>query len=181
MMIGNQLQYYVPLDDTHTWSVTYKTHRAPAGVDLPPQSAVPVFEYPLPGVDVNGRPTTDAKAWEGLNVNAGQDRMMLYARGEIADRTRENLGTGSKGIVLLRELLEESMRQVERGEDPIGVIRDVVAAERISLYDEPEGGRVAARRAGTNGTIPGSRADAFDPVLREILERLAARESVPVA
>ena len=174
MMIGNQIQYYVPIDDTHTWSVTYKTHRPPPGLDLPPQDAVSVFEYPLPGLSADGSPTAALAAWEGLDVNSGQDRMMLYARGEIADRTRENLGTGSKGIVLLRELLEENMQKVGRGEDPVGVTRDPAADQRFALYDEPDSGRAAGRRAGTNGTIPGSRADNFDPVLREILERLAA-------
>jgi 5,5'-dehydrodivanillate O-demethylase oxygenase subunit len=172
VMIGNQIVWYVPVDDTHTWSVTYKTHHLPPGVDLPDQHTVPVFEYPLPGLDAAGRPTSDVSTWEGLDVNAGQDRMMLYARGAIADRTREELGTGSKGIVLLRELLEENMQRVERGEDPIGLIRDPDRNHRLRLYAEPESGNTAARRAGVVGTIPGSRADTFDPVLRAIRERM---------
>ena len=173
IVIGNQIVWYVPIDDTHTWAVTYKTHHLPPGVDLPEQGTVPVFEYPLPGLDAAGRPTSGLSTWSGLDVNAGQDRMMLYSRGTIADRTREELGTGSKGIVLLRDVLEENMQRVERGEDPIGVIRDPAHNERLRLYAEPVDGTTASRRATANGTIPGSRADSFDPVLREIRERMA--------
>ena len=54
----------------------------------------------------------------------GQDMMAWVTQGEISDRTTERLGSSDKGIILYRNLLLEQIEKVERGEDPIGVIRD---------------------------------------------------------
>src|SRR5437867_5286970 len=50
--VHDQIQYFVPLDDTHTWSITYRRHRIPEGT--PEQERVPVYELPLPGIDGRG-------------------------------------------------------------------------------------------------------------------------------
>jgi 5,5'-dehydrodivanillate O-demethylase len=54
----------------------------------------------------------------------GQDMMAWVTQGEISDRTTERLGSSDKGIILYRNLLLEQIEKVERGEDPMGVIRD---------------------------------------------------------
>ena len=155
--VHDQIQYFVPLDDTHTWSLTYRRHRVPEGA--PEQERVPMYELPLPSIDERGHPT-----WEGLATNQGQDRFVLYARGAIADRTKEHLGTGSKGIVMFRELLEENMQRVERGADPMGTIRDpaINSPLRISNAVEEPGKRL-------------SRPDPYDPVQAELRALAAAR------
>jgi len=155
--VHDQIQYYVPIDDTHTWSLTYRRHRIPEGA--PEQRRVPIYELPLPGVDEHGHPT-----WPLLETSQGQDRYVLYARGAIADRTRENLGTGSKGIVMFRELLEENIQRVQRGEDPMGTIRDPAANERLKLSADRDG---EGRRL--------SRPDPFDPVQAELRALVGAR------
>lgn len=169
IQMGNQIQYWVPIDDTHTWSVTYKTHRLPDAIEAPSQQSVPVFDYPS-GLDERGHP-----AWEELDLNAGHDRLMLHARGPIADRTHEELGTGSKGIILLRELLEANISKVERGEDPMGVIRDQARNQCIRLVGEPQGGRGARAGGLIDGQLFGSRIDRYDPVLAELRELARAR------
>jgi 5,5'-dehydrodivanillate O-demethylase len=174
LMVSNQLQYWMPIDDTHTWSVTYKAHYLPPEAEMPAQDTVPVFEYPQPGLDERGRPT-----WSLLDVNADQDRMLLVIRGEIADRTREELGTGSKGIVLLREILEEQMQRVERGDDPIGLIRDPARNEHLRLDGRAEAVAANGHRVRGDGAIPRSRADAYDPVLRAIRARIAEKAGTP--
>ena len=45
-------------------------------------------------------------------------------QGPISDRTQEHLATSDKGIVLYRRMLVEQMERVERGEEPMAVIRD---------------------------------------------------------
>jgi 5,5'-dehydrodivanillate O-demethylase len=55
---------------------------------------------------------------------SGQDMMVWVTQGPISDRTTERLGTSDQGVILYRNLLEENVRKVERGEDPMGVIRD---------------------------------------------------------
>jgi 5,5'-dehydrodivanillate O-demethylase len=54
----------------------------------------------------------------------GQDMMAWVTQGPIADRTNERLATTDSGVILLRKLLEEQIERVERGEDPIAVVRD---------------------------------------------------------
>jgi 5,5'-dehydrodivanillate O-demethylase len=45
-------------------------------------------------------------------------------QGDIADRTGENLGRSDKGIILFRRMLDENIRIVEDGGDPVCVFRD---------------------------------------------------------
>jgi 5,5'-dehydrodivanillate O-demethylase len=53
-----------------------------------------------------------------------QDRIAQESQGRIADRSRETLGTSDRGIVMFRRNLEESIRAVQEGRDPVGVVRD---------------------------------------------------------
>ena len=161
MQIRTQIQYFVPIDDTHTWALTYRIHRVPKELGIPEQQRVPIYELPLPGIDEQGHPT-----WSLLDNNQGQDRLVLYARGGIADRTQENLGTGSKGIVLLRELLEENIQRVQRGEDPIGTVRDPAVNERL-LRSGDDGADGDGRRL--------SRPDPYDPAEAELRALIAAK------
>ena len=43
----------------------------------------------------------------------------------------ENLGTSDTGIAMLRHMLREQIQRVERGLDPINVVRDEGANRRI--------------------------------------------------
>jgi 5,5'-dehydrodivanillate O-demethylase len=68
--------------------------------------------------------------------------MAWVTQGEISDRTTERLGTSDQGVILYRNILEESIRKVERGEDPMAVVRDpaqnepmiVIPRERSGYY-----------------------------------------------
>jgi 5,5'-dehydrodivanillate O-demethylase len=42
----------------------------------------------------------------------------------LQDRTNEHLATSDSGVILFRKVLEEQLQRVERGEDPIAVVRD---------------------------------------------------------
>lgn len=57
----------------------------------------------------------------------------MEQQGPISDRTREHLVASDVGIVRMRRMLREAMDAVERGEDPIGVIRD--PAKQVVHYD----------------------------------------------
>lgn len=61
--------------------------------------------------------------WWGIDLS-DQDRMAIEQQGVIADRTREHLVSSDVGIVRMRRMLREGVEAVERGEDPIGIIRD---------------------------------------------------------
>ncbi len=119
------LQIRVPVDDTHTLHYWYRTEtRAPGA---PPQTSIPISEVPY--IHKNGRLVVET-------IN-GQDMMAWVTQGEVSDRTTERLGTSDKGVILFRNLLLEQMDKVERGEDPMGVIRDPAKNEPyVSLARE---------------------------------------------
>jgi 5,5'-dehydrodivanillate O-demethylase oxygenase subunit len=50
--------------------------------------------------------------------------MVMFTQGEIADRALENLGESDRGVVLYRRVLLEQLDKIERGEEPLGVVRD---------------------------------------------------------
>ena len=50
--------------------------------------------------------------------------MVMYTQGDISDRSTENLGQSDRGVALYRRCLHEQLERIERGEDPMGVVRD---------------------------------------------------------
>jgi 5,5'-dehydrodivanillate O-demethylase len=63
------------------------------------------------------------KDWWGIDV-PDQDRMAIEQQGVLADRTHERLGASDGGIILLRQMLRESLEAVAKGNDPPCVIRE---------------------------------------------------------
>jgi 5,5'-dehydrodivanillate O-demethylase len=53
-----------------------------------------------------------------------QDEMTWIGQGAISDRTVEHLATSDKGVILYHNTLLENVAKVERGEEPMAVIRD---------------------------------------------------------
>jgi len=58
-----------------------------------------------------------------------QDELAWIEQGAITDRTTEHLASSDKGIVLYHKLLLENIDKVERGEEPMAVIRDLEVNE----------------------------------------------------
>jgi 5,5'-dehydrodivanillate O-demethylase len=109
-----EFQFRTPIDDTHTLIFWYWTRSRPAGMGPQDPHDIRVCENPYK--EENGALIVDT-----LN---GQDMMAWVTQGPIADRTNERLATTDSGVILLRKLLEEQIERVERGEDPIAVVRD---------------------------------------------------------
>jgi 5,5'-dehydrodivanillate O-demethylase oxygenase subunit len=115
-------QVRVPVDDTNTLHYWYNAVlREPAE---PEQTEIPVWENPYK--HENGRLTVET-------VN-GQDMMAWLTQGPISDRTTERLGTSDKGVILYRSVLLEQIEKVQRGEDPLAVIRD---PQRNTIIEVP--------------------------------------------
>jgi len=112
---GEQFAYQirVPVDDTHTNHIVYFGRPRKDGEELPEvtptRRSVPAYNA-LGLVDAPGIGPQDHMAW--------------IAQGPISDRTREHLATSDKGVILYHNLLLEEIAKVERGEDPLAVIRD---------------------------------------------------------
>jgi 5,5'-dehydrodivanillate O-demethylase len=109
--------FRVPVDDTRTMLYVYGSR--PAKSDQPfdtnaSSTGVPTRRTSL--FDADGRIVVD-------NI-PNQDEMAWVEQGPISDRTQEHLVSSDKGVVLYHNLLLEQIELVERGVDPMGVVRD---------------------------------------------------------
>jgi 5,5'-dehydrodivanillate O-demethylase len=106
-------QIRVPMDDTTTLHVIYSSRAASPDEPLPPSLQV---ERLVLNRDERGLvlPLSPIE----------QDEMAWTGQGALSNRTAEHLGTSDAGVLLLRNLLLDNITRVERGEDPMGVIRD---------------------------------------------------------
>ena len=128
----HNLQIRVPVDDTHTQ--VFRVNFVPSDVEKsPPEAQVP-FRYSQLKKGVRDY---------DLGMVSAQDSMAWETQGTITDRTQERLGAGDEGIISLRKLLKEQIEVVQKGLDPIGIVRDPernriielnVINERIGLY-----------------------------------------------
>jgi 5,5'-dehydrodivanillate O-demethylase len=106
-----ELQFRVPMDDTNTALYWYQAKELEPGELLPAE--IPVVGNPWRTDDGKYRP-------ESIQ---GQDMMMFVSMGDV-DFRNEHLGESDKGIALYRRTLLDECEKVERGEDPLGVVRD---------------------------------------------------------
>jgi 5,5'-dehydrodivanillate O-demethylase len=131
-------QIRVPIDDTHTLHVCLDGIRPLAGQSL--NATVAVVREPLE-YDELGRVFAD--------VVVKQDEMAWVGQGAITDRSLEHLATSDQGIQLFRRLLTENVARVERGEDPLGVVRDPAKNNPIRIR---QGSNYTAFRSGVGDT-----------------------------
>jgi 5,5'-dehydrodivanillate O-demethylase len=118
---GNDTQIRVPIDDTHTWIVFVNFEPTEDG-------SLVVQDYELP-VDYLGpykEPAGGLHPFVHYTMEdvQYQDHMAWETQGPITDRSVERLATSDRGIVMLRDMLRREIEKVQRGEEPIGVMRD---------------------------------------------------------
>ena len=81
---------------------------------------------------------------------------MWYTQGATADRSQERLGESDAGIILYRKMLKEQLDKIQRGEDPINVIRDPVKNVYIDLPHEEKSRRGGYQKLQTDGRRRGN-------------------------
>ena len=111
-------------------------------------------------------PLTDYPDWV-----LGQDILAWAAQGEMADRSTEHLAETDRGLILYRRMLDEQIKVVEAGGDPLNVFRQPHG--RIDLEMEDYGPLVRYQRGMLQHTNAGPLNTELD-VLDEFLFRTAA-------
>jgi 5,5'-dehydrodivanillate O-demethylase len=142
-------QIRTPMDDTHTYHLCVNGWRPQPGEE--PTREIPVTHDPLTYDDMG-------RVFAAHIVR--QDEMAWVGQGDVTDRTTEHLASSDRGILLYRKLLLENIEKVERGEDPMGVIRD--PAKNYPMISIERGSQYAAFKAGVdNENYGGIREDAM--------------------
>jgi 5,5'-dehydrodivanillate O-demethylase oxygenase subunit len=122
------IRFRVPMDDTNT--MTFWLRLYPYGEedrDKPFVLKTRGFDNDKPGV----YDRVD-DGWWGI-ASHDQDRVAQESQGLIFDRTKEHLGASDGGVIMLRDMLKESIDAVQQSQDPIWVIRDAARNNEITF------------------------------------------------
>jgi 5,5'-dehydrodivanillate O-demethylase len=133
-LAGPSFQIRTPIDDTHTAHWWYTSYPMAAGEVAQTPEEIPIYYPPVPDLDENGLPR-----WELLDTNSAQDPAAWITQGAIADRSQEILGRSDQGIIEFRKLLDENIRIVEDGGDPMNTFRDPEENRFINMIAERTG------------------------------------------
>jgi 5,5'-dehydrodivanillate O-demethylase len=110
----SEFQIRVPIDDYHTYHISYGCYAAPPGIVAPVQETIPYYEVPLftdEGVPI-------------LDCILNQDFIGWWAQGPLTDRSTEHLGRTDIPVVFLRRQLEQQIKIVEDGGQPMNVFHE---------------------------------------------------------
>ncbi len=129
-------QWHVPVNDTGCyWYSIFTSFTTP--VDKQTMREQRLKTYPAPdyrpihhrgnawGFDAEQQRTATYTGM-GFDINI-HDQFACESPGPIADRTKENLGTSDKGIVLYRRLLVDAIRKISLGEKTLMVLNEAEA------------------------------------------------------
>lgn len=123
LWVGRNLQFRVPVDDTHTLHLMLDWQ--PPGERPGPEDEVPFRRVPLYNSKGDFELQYDIPGGDARVVQAiAQDQAAWIIEGPIMDRTTEQLGVSDVGIIMFRRLLENQMQLVESGDDPMNTYRD---------------------------------------------------------
>ena len=120
-----ELQFRVPIDETHTQHFWFNSYTAPAHWEIPAELLDRVPVYDVEAKDEKGAPL--------LEYIHGEDVYAWETQGPLADRRLEHLGSTDRGVTMYRRMLLREMENAQQGGDPMAVMRDPVANERIDL------------------------------------------------
>ncbi|HEY7301795.1 MAG TPA: Rieske 2Fe-2S domain-containing protein [Xanthobacteraceae bacterium] len=152
---------WVPIDDEHTWVYNWtcgrdrsvpltaefiaewETHAGRGKDDLVPGTYR--LKRNLRNDYLIDRAVQKTRTFTGIEGVNTQDYALQEGMGPIVDRSKEHLGTSDKAIVVLRRLLLDAIRAVERGEDPPGL--DPRQHRHIRPYDAVIAGDVPWQQA----------------------------------
>ena len=131
-------QWHVPVDDAGCyWYAIFTSFGEPVDKDTMRRQRLKTYPAPDYKPIVSRRNAWGFDADEqrsktftgmGFDINI-HDQWACESQGPIADRTRENLGTTDKGIVLYRRLLVDAIRKSEAGERPPMVLDPAQAGQ----------------------------------------------------
>jgi 5,5'-dehydrodivanillate O-demethylase len=123
---GYAMHFRTPIDDFNTQVYQFRFSPTKDG-----KNAEQVGDPPVEYIG-----TKKAGGDFHLDHFASQDHMAWETQGPIADRSREHLGEGDRGVLMFRKLLREQIEAVQNGADPIGANGDPAKDDVIQLIHD---------------------------------------------
>ncbi len=120
------IHWRVPVDDVTTevfWAGFLRREDLNRARDLPDRDR----EGDVSLVGPNGEYTMDSFP--------SQDTMAWETQGSIFNRDQEHLGASDHGVAIFRDMVKTNIERVERGEDPMALVRD---AAKNQIIEVPE-------------------------------------------
>lgn len=121
---SQSMHWRVPIDDEHTQIYWAGFFRPPPGQPIPAEAPMPPM-YTAPQIREDG--TYIMKSFQS------QDKMAWETQGRIYNRSGEHLGASDRGVVLFRKMLREQIEVVQRGGEPMALVRDPEKNKIIEL------------------------------------------------
>jgi 5,5'-dehydrodivanillate O-demethylase len=126
------LQIRVPIDDTNTLHIQYRSQVRPEGAMPKPRFVHRGSIYNEQGkIVADNIPMQDMLAW--------------VAQGPVSARHKEHLGASDVGVIMYHKMLLDEAEKVARGEDPLGTIRDASKNEPMIVIPREHVGYDAFR------------------------------------
>ena len=114
-------RYMVPVDDEHTLLIVIGVPPRRGVAEQAVEGTEPILTYaPYKEPEDLSYPFAHYQTRTIMQ----QDIMVWETQRTIQDRTLERLATSDRAVVAMREMLFENIERVQRGEDPLGIIRD---------------------------------------------------------
>jgi phthalate 4,5-dioxygenase len=127
---GFQVDWHVPIDDTHHWKYTMAFRRSapPMDKELKDRREVLTKDYRrlrnASNRYLQDRNEMTRETFSGLGKHfLIHDAWAVESQGPIQDRTKEHLSQTDKAILAARKLILKAIRDVEDGRDPMHVLR----------------------------------------------------------
>ena len=159
-----EFQIRVPVDDEHTWHLVYHVYDPGPDVLVPEQEHIPTFEVPVDPLP----------EWI-----LQQDLAVWEAQSPIMERDKERLAATDKGLIMMRKMIDEQIRVVEDGGDPINVFRE--EHDRIPLeiedYGDMSGYTPGDALYGNTGLFAGDAILEVDRLFTTARDRALARKA----
>src|SRR5262245_1147337 len=137
---GYQVDWHVPIDDTHHWKYTAIFQRSAPLEDREMHwyraSITPDYHRLRTAANRYGQDREELRirTWAGLGPTfQDHDGWAVETPGAIQDRTLEHLGSTDKAIVMARLMLLKAIGDVQQGRDPLHVIREPAAVDMPHL------------------------------------------------
>jgi len=137
---GYQLDWHVPIDDTHHWKYTMGfTRSEPADRSVKLWEGCVSSDYRRSRTAANRYRQNREELYTASFTGMGRyflehDGFAIESQGLIEDRTLEHLSYSDRAIVIARMTLLKAIQDVKEGREPLHVIRDLAANDFSHLF-----------------------------------------------